>query len=114
GQSGASEVARFSVQQLRRGASVANLPLRNGDTVFVPRAESVYVLGMVNTPGAYTLEPGLTVLRAISLAGGTTPLGSTGRIRIIRIVDGQKREIKAKLDESLKPGDTVVVGARLF
>ena len=80
----------------------------------MPRAETVYVLGMVNNPGSYTLEPGLTVLRALSLAGGATPLGSTGRIRIVRIVDGQKKEIKGKLDDLLKPGDTVVVGARLF
>ena len=114
GQSGTSELGRFSVQQLRRGAIAANIPLRHGDTVFVPRAENIYVLGLVNNPGTYTLETGLTVLRCLSLAGGTTALGSTGRIRIVRVVDGQKTETKAKLDDLLKPGDTIMVGARRF
>jgi polysaccharide export outer membrane protein len=113
GQNGSSEAARISVQQLRRGV-VANMELRNGDTIFVPRAETIFVLGLVNNPGTYTLEPGLTVLHAISLAGGTTPLGSTGRVRIVRVVEGQKRELNAKLDDIVKPGDTVVVRARIF
>src|SRR5262249_36483204 len=83
-QSGTSVFSRVSVQQLRRGTLAANVPLRDGDTVFVPRAEDVYVVGYVNRPGPYLMETGLTVLRALSLAGGTTALGSTGRIRIIR------------------------------
>lgn len=115
GQNDAAEVARVSVQRLRSGSIVANLPLQDGDTIFVPRAESVFVLGLVNNPGPYPIEPGVTtVTTAISLAGGTTPLGSTGRVRIVRIVDGKRVEERAKLDTLLKPGDTVIVGARLF
>jgi polysaccharide export outer membrane protein len=68
----------------------------------------------VKSPGAHTLVSGMTVLSAISQAGGTTPLGSTGRVRIVRSVDGTKKEIKAKLDDRLQPGDTVFVGARIF
>jgi len=113
GQTGTSELGRVSVQQLRRG-TVANVPLRDGDTVFVPRAENIYVLGLVNRPGPYLLETGLTVLRALALAGGTTTLGSTGRIRILRVVKGKRTEIKAQLDDVLEPGDTITVGARRF
>src|SRR5262245_22920668 len=112
GQSGTSELGRVSVQQLRRGTVAANLPLRAGDTVFVPRAEDIYVIGYVNRPGPYVMETGLTVLRALSLAGGTTALGSTGRIRIIRIVEGKRTETAAHLDDVLQPGDTISVGAR--
>lgn len=114
GQTGTSEVARVDVQQLRRGAPVANIQLRTGDSIFVPRAASIFVLGLVNNPGSYTLEVGLTVLKAISLAGGTSALGSTGRVRILRVVKGQNTEIKATLDDVLQPGDTVVVRARVF
>jgi polysaccharide export outer membrane protein len=114
GQAGASELGRVSVQELRRGAAVANMTLRDGDTVFVPRAENVYVLGLVNRPGPYMLESGLTVLRALSLAGGTTSLGSTGRMRITRVIDGKRTEMKAHLDDVLLPGDTITVGARWF
>jgi polysaccharide biosynthesis/export protein len=114
GQTGTSELGRISVQQLRRGTVAANVALHDGDTVFVPRAENIYVLGLVNRPGPYLLETGLTVLRALSLAGGTTALGSTGRVRIIRVVKGKRTEIKAQLDDVLEPGDTVTVGARRF
>jgi polysaccharide biosynthesis/export protein len=115
GQDHVTELGRLKVQQLRAGTMTANLDLGDGDTIFVPRAESIFVLGMVNAPGSYTIEPGsTTVLRAIALAGGVSQLGSTGRVRITRIVDGKKVELKAKLDELLKPGDTVVVGTRLF
>jgi polysaccharide export outer membrane protein len=114
GQPGVSEVTRVSVQQIRSGSLTANVELHNGDTLFVPRAETIFVLGMVATPGTYMLEPGMTVLKAISTAGGTNQLGSTRRIHIVRVVEGRQTEIKAKMDDVLKPGDTVVVGTRIF
>jgi polysaccharide export outer membrane protein len=114
GQSGATEVGRTSVQELRSGKLVANLALRDGDTIFIPRSEPFFMLGQVRSPGAYMAQSGLTILRAISMAGGTTSLGSTGKIRVVRIVDGVKKEFKAKLDDSVKAGDTIFVGTRLF
>jgi polysaccharide export outer membrane protein len=56
----------------------------------------------------------MTVRQAISMAGGLTPEASTGRIRVVRLVDGEMREIKIKLDEPVEPGDTVVVKAKFF
>jgi polysaccharide export outer membrane protein len=114
GQDGASEVGRTSVQELRSGKLVANLALRDGDTIFIPRSEPFFMLGQVRSPGAYMAQSGLTILRAISMAGGTTSLGSTGKIRVVRIVDGVKKEFKANLDDGVKPGDTIFVGTRLF
>jgi polysaccharide biosynthesis/export protein len=114
GSSGVSELARVSVRDLRSGSFSRNVELRDGDSIFVPRAELIYVLGQVNAPGAYTLDPGMTVMKAISLAGGATRVGSTGRVKISRIVDGKKTEIKARLDEIVKAGDTITVGTRLF
>jgi polysaccharide biosynthesis/export protein len=111
---GVQQVAKVSVRDLRSGAFAGNVELRDGDSIFVPRAEMIYVLGQVNAPGAYTLDPGMTVLKAISLAGGVTRVGSTGRIKITRIVDGKKTEIKARLDEIVRAGDTITVGNRLF
>jgi polysaccharide biosynthesis/export protein len=111
---GVTEVARTSVRDLRAGESSQNTALKNGDTIFVPRAEFIYVLGQVNKPGAYQLETGMTVLRAISLAGGVTRIGSTGRVKITRIVSGKKTEVKAKLDDVVKAGDTITVGNRII
>jgi polysaccharide biosynthesis/export protein len=114
GQAGVSELSRVSVQQLRSGNLPANVPLQDGDTIFVPRAELIHVLGNVKTPGAYRFEPGLTAIRAIYLAGGVSEMGSTGRITITRTVDGKETKLKAKEDDPIKPGDTLIVGTRRF
>jgi polysaccharide biosynthesis/export protein len=114
GAAGVTEVARVSVKDLRSGSVSKNVELRDGDSIFVPRAELIYVLGQVNSPGAYALEPGMTVLKAISLAGGTTRLGSTRRLKITRIVNGKKIEMNVKVDAVVKPGDTITVGTRLL
>jgi polysaccharide export outer membrane protein len=114
GAPGVTEVRRVNIQELQVGAISDNTRLTHGDTVFVPRAETVDVIGQVNNPGQYTMEKGLTVLRAISMAGGVTRLGSTKRVKIMRIVNGQKTEREAKLDDRLQPGDTLIVLTRLF
>ena len=85
------------------------------DTVFVPRAESVYVFGQVKNPGAYALQQKNTsVLQALSLAGGVTDRGSTARIKIARMVKGEKQEIHVKLSDMVQPGDTIIVQERFF
>lgn len=71
------------------------------------RAENVYVFGQVRNPGAYPLrQKNTTVLLALSLAGGVTDRGATGRIQIIRIVDGKKLELRAELTDFVLPRDT--------
>jgi protein involved in polysaccharide export with SLBB domain len=56
----------------------------------------------------------MTVLQALSLAGGVTERGATGRIQIIRIVEGKKGEIKAALTDFVLPRDSIVVPQRFF
>ena len=113
-QEDASEVVRVNLNELQNGALSKNVRLHDGDTVFVPRAESIYVFGQVKNPGAYTIQQSMTVLQALSLAGGLTDRGSEGRIKIIRIVDGQKKELKVKLTDLVKSGDTIMVPERFF
>ncbi len=91
-----------------------NVALQDGDTVNVPKAQSVFVSGQVKAPGAYAVEPGTTVLQVLSLAGGVTDRGSDGRITIERTVDGKRIEIKAKLTDVVQPGDTIIVKDRFF
>jgi polysaccharide export outer membrane protein len=110
-----NEIVRVNLRELENGAFAQNALLRDGDTIFVPRAQSVYVFGQVKNPGAYSLQQqSTTVLQALSLAGGVTDRGSTARIKIIRIVDGDKRELKAKLTDLVQPSDTIVVSERFF
>jgi polysaccharide export outer membrane protein len=108
-------VVRIDLQDLQTGAAASNTALRDGDTIYVPRAESIYVFGQVRNPGAYALTQRMTtVLQALSLAGGVTDRGSTSRIRIVRIVDGQKKDIKVTLGDTIQPGDTIIVSERFL
>jgi len=108
-------VVRIDLRDLQNGAFSQNALLRDGDTIFVPRAESVYVFGHVKNPGAYAMQQRNTsVLQALSLAGGVTDRGTTSRIKIVRIVNGEKREVKVKLTDLVLSGDTVMVAERFF
>jgi len=109
-----SEVIRIDLGQLQAGDLTMNISLRDGDTLTVPKAQSVFVAGQVKNPGAYAAEPGTTVLQLISLAGGVTDRGADSRIKILRTVNGKKVELKAKLTDVVEPGDTIVVPERFF
>lgn len=109
-----AEVIRVNVRDIQAGDLEKNVLLQPNDTVFVPQAPKVFVSGEVRTPGAYPFLPGTTVRQAISLAGGLTSDGSSGRIRVVREVEGKTKEVKIKLDDPIEPGDTIVVKAKLF
>jgi polysaccharide biosynthesis/export protein len=110
----ANRTTRVNLSDLQSGKVLNDVILREGDTVFVPKAERFYVTGHVRTPGAYTYEPGMTVLQAISLAGGLSEKGSNRGIRIVRVVDGHKKEIGVRLTDPIEPNDTLVVRQRLL
>jgi polysaccharide export outer membrane protein len=113
-QESGTEVFRASVRELESGALSQNLQLRDGDTIFVPRAESVYVFGHVKNPGAYGIQKNTTVLQALSLAGGVTENAAMNRIQVIRIEAGSKKELKVKLTDRVRPEDTIMVPQRYF
>jgi polysaccharide export outer membrane protein len=110
------EVARINVADLQSGKIAQNVGLSDGDTIYVPRAEKFffYVTGEVRSPGSYALVPGLTVLQAISIGGGLTPNGSNRRIKIVRMVSGEKREVGVRLPDPVQAGDTIIVPRRFF
>ncbi len=113
----ASNVVKVNLDALQHGDLTQNVVLQPGDMVFVPRAEPaapVYVTGQVNRPGAFQMAKGATVLQALAEAGGVTERGSTGRVTIVRLVQGKHVEIKANLSDLVQPGDTIVVKRRFF
>lgn len=106
---------RINLRDLQSGIESQNMKLRDGDSIFVPRAGSVYVFGQVKNPGAYLLQSSeTTVLQALSLAGGVTVRGATSRVHIVRMVNGQKTEIKIKLGDVVRVGDTIIVPERFL
>jgi polysaccharide export outer membrane protein len=111
---GAREMLRVDVKLLQSRGPTSNVALQDGDTIVVPRAEVVYVNGQINAPGAYSYEKDMTVLQLISRANGTTSSGTTKRLKILRVVDGKRTEVKASLGDKMQPGDTLVVPSRWF
>ena len=62
-----------------------------GDTVVVPRAPAVYMVGDVNRPGTYvntTTDDKLSVLHLLALAGSTPPTASPSHARLVRKTSG--------------------------
>ena len=99
---------------LEMGNLSANVMVLDGDSIYVPRAAFVYVTGEVRNPGAYKITKGLTVLRAITLAGGFTQKAWKGRTTIIRNTDKGEKTIDAKMEELVMPEDVVSVPESFF
>ena len=109
-----AETIRVDLASLQTGALAQNIVLRAGDTVFVPRAATVFVSGHVKAPGEYAIRTGMTVRQAIALAGGVTDRGSTRRLRIMRQVDGKEVTLDVDLQAVVQQGDTIVVRERFW
>jgi polysaccharide export outer membrane protein len=80
----------------------------------------IFVIGQVNRPGDFVVNPMVDVLQALSLAGGTTPFAQINDIKILRRTNGVQQAIEfryrdiekgKKLDRNilLQAGDVVVV-----
>ncbi len=110
----ATDTVRISLAELQEGRPSANILVKEGDTIFVPRAEKFYVSGYVRSPGAYIYERGMTLLQALTLAGGVSDKGSLRGIKAQRMVKGQKKEISLKPTDPILPGDTILVRQRML
>lgn len=90
-----------------------DVELKSGDVVYVPKA-IFYVYGEVNRPGAYRVERGITVKRAIALAGGLTPKGSSRRMEITRKEGESERTKNASIDDTVQTDDVVRIKESIF
>jgi polysaccharide export outer membrane protein len=83
-------------------------------------SQRVFVVGEVLRAGAFPLIPGMTVLQALSSAGGFTTFADVKKVHVLRIVNGKQVEMPFNYRDVLKgenpdqniklePGDTVVV-----
>jgi polysaccharide export outer membrane protein len=112
---GGGSVLRITIKELQAGQTPAGFALRDGDTVTVPKAETVYVMGEVKIPGQYAIEGDLTVMQAIAIAGGATDKGAVNRVKVSRLFNGLLLEVRGvKLSDRVKPGDTIEVPKRYF
>jgi polysaccharide export outer membrane protein len=109
----------------QRGDLSQNPKLEPGDSVVVPLAEAVYVNGEVKKPGPVKYAGDLTLLKALTQAGGLTPLAAAGRVDIIRGGPEKKDRIRVNVDRIMRspdgnqdvrlhPNDIITVPQRRF
>jgi polysaccharide export outer membrane protein len=84
--------------------AASNVDLQPGDTVFVPKAGIVYVLGAINRPGGYVLNStgGITVLQIVAVAAGPTRLASAGKTRLLHRTENGFQEQQIDLTKLLR------------
>ena len=89
-----------------------NVDLQPGDTVVVPKAGIVYVLGEVTRPGGYVLNStgGIAVSQVVAAAGAPTHVASPGKTRLLRRTETgvQKQGVNLKKLLRGKTGDLAV------
>lgn len=73
-----------------------------------------FITGMVKSPGSFQYQPGLTVRKAASLAGGFHERASLKKIFVIREDDKTQKPQRVELDDSIGPGDLVTVEESFF
>lgn len=73
-----------------------------------------YINGMVERPGGYPFQPGLTIRKAASLAGGFKERAALNKIHVIRESDPKQRPEKVDLNTPIGPGDIVTVEESFF
>lgn len=83
-------------------------------SVTIDEYRPFYINGMVEKPGAYPFQPGLTVLKASSLAGGFKERASFSKISIIREGDTKAKPQKAEINTPVNPGDTIFIEESFF
>ena len=91
--------------------------IRPNDSLMVAtQNHKLYVSGEVRNPGAYLYGEGLSVQKALAMAGGLTEKAERGEFRVLRHTNGQEETLRAKLETPVLPDDIIVVaeGQRFY
>jgi polysaccharide export outer membrane protein len=119
------------VQAAGRTADEVRLDIESKLKKYIPEAvvtvivedfsgNRIYVIGQVNKPGMFIMNPQLTVLQALSLAGGSTPFAKLDNISILRGTGAAQKSLPFRYNQvvdgkslqqniTLESGDVVVV-----
>jgi polysaccharide biosynthesis/export protein len=113
-----SKTLRANLKTLLDGDASENLLLESGDTIYIPKMTSFFVLGEVKRPGAFSLEKDTSALEAITLAGGFTERASPSTASVLhRRPDGSQETKRIDLADPsarnflLSEADTLLVPA---
>jgi len=111
---------------LDEGDPLSNLLLEDRDLLYISKAERFYIIGQVKQPGSFLyIDKNITLVEAISMAGGFTNIAARNRTRIVRVESGEEKIIEVKVDAITKsgkkgqdvkilPGDVIIVPESFF
>ena len=102
-------VINFDLMSLLKGRDqVSNIFLLDKDVLYVPPAEHFYIIGQVKEPGSHPItDREITLVEAISMAGGFTPIAARNRTRIIRVENGVEKIIEVRVDAITDAGKKI-------
>jgi len=101
-------------QHIAAALQAQKLILNPSVAVEISRYRPFYILGEVNTPGQYPFRPGMTVLTAVSIAGGFTYRAAQDYAGITRDGGNAAVQYRAPSFALAQPGDVITVFERRF
>ena len=108
------KVTRLTGKGVDAASAEADTLVMPDDLIAVAQLQKFYVNGEVKKPGEYPYEKGLTVHKAITMAGGFTDKASTKRVKVLRRINSDERTLEIALDAAVLPQDIIVVRQRFF
>jgi polysaccharide biosynthesis/export protein len=108
--SGTGQLAAAIAQALEK----SRLILKPSVTVEIAAYRPFYILGEVSRPGQYPFRPDMTVLTAISIAGGFTDRAVEGYVGVTRDTGNNPAQYRAPIFALAQPGDVITVFERRF
>lgn len=102
-------------EMVRSGDLSRDVQVRSDDLVYVERANRFYIYGEVQRAGTYRLERNMTVIQALSVAGGLNARGTERGLRIQRRdSEGNLQVLSAKSSDLVEPDDVIYIKESLF
>ena len=83
-------------------------------SVTVDQYRPYFINGQVSSSGAFPYQPGLTIRKAVTLAGGFKERASKEKIYVVRDKEKGSKPIKVDLDTAVYPGDIITVEESFF
>lgn len=100
---------------LQSGNSELDVPVQNGDVLFVDRAPVAYIYGEVGRPGQFRIERGMDVRQALAQAGGLSARGTQRGMKVHRrAADGTVTVADIGLSDPVDREDVIYVKESLF
>ena len=108
------KVTRFNGKTVETMLLEADTVVMPDDLLVIVQAKKIYVNGEVRASGTFPFEKGLTVHKAITMAGGFTDKAAKTSTKVLRSINGEEHTIDVTLNAPVLPEDIIVVPQRFF